>query len=412
LHPTGKIKQFTDDTTVSDGSSEVYDDYSHYNDTDDYLQAVTDDKSYFEATDDAYNYSQIVSQQSSVSNSSSSKSYWFSFTVSKRTWTRKPTPAPTPSPTQSIAEGADPEEEVDETTNAPTPSSATTQTSSSSAKAWWYWNRSPKNSNSSSYQDYNNTNYQDGKSWKRYWNRGNGTSYQEYNSSKYQATWKKYWKRGNNGTSYQEANGASYQASRGGNRMLKDAFIPELELYQRQFWHGVQRELESSSSKQVTWNFCERLYNYSFYCDVTCQNRVNAYYKDSWTKADVSVLSFCVILISVITCLIFIKRVKSYERFMLCHCGDDGDTDVDAGLPPIAIALLFVFIMGIIMILANLNLVNQTLVLALFTCVALVIIFVRMTVFCGKSSSHQRSKSKDIMGDYDDVRKRIFDAGI
>ncbi len=82
--------------------------------------------------------------------------------------------------------------------------------------------------------------------------------------------------------------------------MLKDAFIPELELYQRQFWHGVQRELESSSSKQVTWNFCERLYNYSFYCDVTCQNRVNAYYKDSWTKADVSVLSFCVILTSVI----------------------------------------------------------------------------------------------------------------
>jgi Ni,Fe-hydrogenase I cytochrome b subunit len=94
---------------------------------------------------------------------------------------------------------------------------------------------------------------------------------------------------------------------------------------------------------------------------------------------------------------------------MLCHCGDDGDTDVDAGLPPIAIALFFVLIMGVIMILANLNLVNQTLVLALFTCIALVIIFVRMTVFCGKSS-HPRNK--DIMGDYDDVRKRIFDAGI
>jgi hypothetical protein len=65
--------------------------------------------------------------------------------------------------------------------------------------------------------------------------------------------------------------------------------------------------------------------------------------------------------------------------------------------------------MGGIMILANLNLFYKMLVLALFTCVALVKIFVRMTVFCGKSSSHQHSKSKHIMGDYDDVRKRIFD---
>jgi hypothetical protein len=46
-------------------------------------------------------------------------------------------------------------------------------------------------------------------------------------------------------------------------------------------------------------------------------------------------------------------------------------TDVDAGLPPIAIALLFVFIWLI-------------------------------------KRCRQRSKSKDIMGDYDDVRKRTF----
>lgn len=79
--------------------------------------------------------------------------------------------------------------------------------------------------------------------------------------------------------------------------------------------------------------------------------------------------------------LVFAKRVKAYEKASVY--GDEIDAPYP-GLPPMAMMMLFVLIMTVILVLAGLKFVNETLVFAVVTCILLFIYMLKLTLFESK----------------------------
>ena len=88
--------------------------------------------------------------------------------------------------------------------------------------------------------------------------------------------------------------------------------------------------------------------------------------------------------------LIFAKRVKAYEKAAIYQDEEDGPGQ---GLPPIVLALFFIIVLTGIIILANLRLVNETLVFAVVTCILLFIYMLKLTLFESKSPALMDSGS-------------------
>jgi len=364
FHNKGQQKQFTDDTSSESSNSNVEESESNVEESDDTnnnsstdLETLTDDKIYFQANDDTKqfddefysgnynddgNANAETTETQSPTKSPTTKSPVTSnnkyWWQSSYTSHKNPTSAPYPAPVTTPTAAP--------VTQAPTPTPVSqapvSKPSSSSKKYWW-----------------------------------------QYGSS--------------------SSNSTAYKASYNGNRELHSSIRPiELDLYHEEFWKFfLNREL-NSDQRQVTWNFCERLNNHSFYCDKSCQHAVDSFFKDSWTNADVGVLALCVTFISIMMCLIFTRRVKTYERAMVYEFESNPP---NPGLPPVTIAMLFLVMISTIMVMANLNLVNQTLVFSMSLCVVLCIVFLKMSLFGDQALDRQPRL------DYD-MKKRIFDAGV
>merc|ERR1712087_132836 len=81
--------------------------------------------------------------------------------------------------------------------------------------------------------------------------------------------------------------------------------------------------------------------------------------------------------------LIFAKRVKAYEKASVY--GEEVNTY--PGCPPIALAVLFILLLVSVIVLANLCLVNETLIFAVVTCILLFIYMLKLTLFETKTNT-------------------------
>lgn len=198
----------------------------------------------------------------------------------------------------------------------------------------------------------------------------------------------------------------SLQAVNGSNRMLKEPYLQsaDLEMYHERFWKSFffQRGSERSSNNltDVTWNFCERLYNHSYQCDKACLKSVDHFVNQHlWSAADLGILTVLCTFISAIMIIILVKRTKSFKRAIIYE--DEQDTP-HPGLPPVAIVMFFVVLASVVSSLIYLKLVTQTLALLVFLCIVLFIVLLKFTLF---GEMHYREPQLH----YASMRKRILD---
>lgn len=153
-----------------------------------------------------------------------------------------------------------------------------------------------------------------------------------------------------------------------------------LKKFEQDFWQEYElttRRLDDNSYGIGDWNMCHQIYKYGLWCDDECRE-VNYLRMDEWSSSDIFLLVIMCIFMAAMMLLVFAKRVKAYEKASLY--GDELDV-AHPGLPPMAMVLLFILIMTIIVGLATLKFVNQTLVFAVVTCVLLFIYMLKLTLF-------------------------------
>ena len=113
------------------------------------------------------------------------------------------------------------------------------------------------------------------------------------------------------------------------------------------------------------------------WCDEDCR-ALDTFRVNQWSHSDIFLLIIMCGFMSAMMLLIFAKRVKAYEKANVY--GDEYETNYP-GLPPMAMLLLFILIMTIILFLANLKFVNETLVFSVVVCVLLFIYMLKLTLF-------------------------------
>ena len=120
---------------------------------------------------------------------------------------------------------------------------------------------------------------------------------------------------------------------------------------------------------------CQRVYKYGVWCDEDCRS-LDAFRTDSWSGADIILLSIMCTFLTGMMLLIVAKRLKAAQKSRLYQ------EDVTMpGLPPVAMFALFIAVMTIIIVMAKLKFVNETLVFAVVTCVLLFIYMLKLTLF-------------------------------
>jgi hypothetical protein len=87
--------------------------------------------------------------------------------------------------------------------------------------------------------------------------------------------------------------------------------------------------------------------------------------------------------------LIVAKRLKTAQKQRVTYQYYEGDTEIPQssmpGLPPMAMFAIFMSVMIIIIVLAKMTFVNETLVFAVVTCVLLFIYMLKLTLFAKRS---------------------------
>mmetsp|Transcript_1282 Transcript_1282/g.3705 ORF Transcript_1282/g.3705 Transcript_1282/m.3705 type:complete len:183 (-) Transcript_1282:596-1144(-) len=149
--------------------------------------------------------------------------------------------------------------------------------------------------------------------------------------------------------------------------------------YENDFWTEVdeaKRDLYNNGYDVGDWNMCQRVYKYGVYCDEDCQS-LNAYRTDRWSGADIVLLSFLVTFICGMMLLVVAKRLKAAQKQRIYG---KASTHLP-GLPPAAMFMLFMVLMFIVVVLAKLNFVNETLIFAVVTCILLFIYMLKLTLF-------------------------------
>jgi hypothetical protein len=74
--------------------------------------------------------------------------------------------------------------------------------------------------------------------------------------------------------------------------------------------------------------------------------------------------------------LVVAKRLKAQQRIRIF-----GEDQPMPGLPPFAMVIIFFVILGVIIALAKLKFINETLVFAVVTCILLFIYMLKLTLF-------------------------------
>lgn len=167
-----------------------------------------------------------------------------------------------------------------------------------------------------------------------------------------------------------------------GSRKLKAA-EGQLEKFEQEFY-AEQRELSNSyynfDDEILNWNMCRKIYKYGVWCDDECRE-LDTFRIDEWSNSDMFLLAVMCIFMGSMMVLVLAKRVKAYEKASIY--GDEFASGL--GIPPFAMGLLFVVVFAAVIILANLRLVNETLVFAVVTCILLFIYMLKLTLFESKT---------------------------
>mmetsp|Transcript_5270 Transcript_5270/g.6891 ORF Transcript_5270/g.6891 Transcript_5270/m.6891 type:complete len:602 (+) Transcript_5270:279-2084(+) len=123
------------------------------------------------------------------------------------------------------------------------------------------------------------------------------------------------------------------------------------------------------------WNMCDRIYKYGIWCDADCQ-ALDFFRTDQWSSSDIFLLSIMCTFLSGMMLLIVAKRLKAQQKARMY-----GDDQPLPGLPPFGMAIIFILIMVMIVGLAKMKFVNETLVFAVVTCILLFIYMLKLTLF-------------------------------
>jgi len=151
--------------------------------------------------------------------------------------------------------------------------------------------------------------------------------------------------------------------------------------FQQEMGH-IRRQLEEEANDDAnnnvaSWNMCQRVHKYGMWCDSDCQ-ALDTFRVDEWSRSDVFLLVIMCVFMGAMMLLVFAKRVKAYERAAMW--GDEPGAP-NPGLPPCAMLMLFAIVFTIIVVLAALKFVNETLVFAVVTCILLFIYMLKLTLF-------------------------------
>lgn len=155
--------------------------------------------------------------------------------------------------------------------------------------------------------------------------------------------------------------------------------FPPGQAYNVDFWHKFHaqtaRSLYENNYDAGNWNMCQQLYKYGVWCDEECR-ALDFFRTDQWSASDIFLLSIMCTFVTAMMLLVIAKRLKAQQKAKLY-----GEEQPMPGLPPLAMALIFVVIMFVVVALAKLRFVNETLVFAVVTCVLLFIYVLRLTLF-------------------------------
>jgi len=123
------------------------------------------------------------------------------------------------------------------------------------------------------------------------------------------------------------------------------------------------------------WNMCQRIYKYGMWCDEECRS-LDFFRRDQWSQSDIILLVVMSTFLTAMMLLIVAKRLKAQQKARMY--GDDSSMP---GLPPCGMAIIFLLIMGVIVAMAKLKFINETLVFAVVTCILLFIYMLKLTLF-------------------------------
>lgn len=157
-------------------------------------------------------------------------------------------------------------------------------------------------------------------------------------------------------------------------------FHQELALIQRHLEDAAAADdqvAEDAYDNTASWNMCQQVHKYGMFCDADCQ-ALDTFRVDEWSRSDVCLLVIMIVFMGAMMLLVFAKRVKAYERAAMW--GDEPGAP-NPGLPPGAMLMLFAIVFTIIVVLAALKFVNETLVFAVVACVLLFIYMLKLTLF-------------------------------
>ena len=160
---------------------------------------------------------------------------------------------------------------------------------------------------------------------------------------------------------------------------LQEEFDQELDSIKRKLDADADGDENDYNDYDVasSWNLCQRIYHYGGTCQDDCL-KLDAFRIDEWSQSDIFLLVIMIVFMGAMMLLVFAKRVKAYERAAMW--GDEPGAP-NPGLPPCAILMLFGVVFIIIVVLAALKFVNETLVFAVVTCVLLFVYMLKLTLF-------------------------------
>lgn len=141
-----------------------------------------------------------------------------------------------------------------------------------------------------------------------------------------------------------------------------------------------------------SWNMCSKVYKYGVWCDEDCRS-LDTFRLDEWSKSDVFLLAIMFVFMSSMMLFIIAKRVKMFDKASIYS----DDENPDLGIPPFPMGVMFLLILGIVVVMAVLRLVNETLVVAVVSCILLFIYMLKLTLFETKDPLLGNSKKA---GDY------------
>jgi uncharacterized membrane protein YhaH (DUF805 family) len=148
---------------------------------------------------------------------------------------------------------------------------------------------------------------------------------------------------------------------------------------------GRERGLYDNYYDVGNWNMCQRIYKYGMWCDQECR-ALDFFRADQWSTSDIFLLVIMCVFITAMMLLIVAKRLKAQQKSRMYGVGtgsDDllGNKHRMPGLPPAAMAVIYLVILATVITLAKIRFINETLLFAVAACLLLFIYMLKLTLF-------------------------------